>query len=155
MSEAKGLAGGRLNMGINRLKKASAFTLVEVMVVIMIVSILVAVAVPMMRGQVDTSKWSEGKTIMGSIATAIRTYAAEHDRSPGNGNLGTPAYADSLGFGRLDLDGTYFHPGDFEISDVVYDPANGVTLQFLITATKTGLEPGDWTLNQNGVWGHK
>ena len=142
-------------MGINRLKKVSAFTLVEVLVVIMIVGILAAWASPLMRGRVDSAKWSEGKSMMGAIATAIRTYAAEHDRAPSNGTLGDSTYANSLGFGAEDLDGAYFDSGDFEISDAAYDPANDVPLQFLITATKTELDPGDWTLNQSGVWGHK
>ena len=56
------------------------FTLVELMVVILIVAILAAVAIPIMRGRVDAAKWSEGKAMMGTIATAIRAYVAEVDK---------------------------------------------------------------------------
>jgi prepilin-type N-terminal cleavage/methylation domain-containing protein len=142
-------------MGINRLKKASAFTLVEVLVVIMIVGILAAWAAPLMRGRVDSAKWSEGRSMMGSIATAMRTYVAENDRAPPVGVLSDESVRKTLGFAEQDVDSTYFDPGDFEISNVAYDPYGTTTLQFLITATKIELDPGNWTLNQNGVWGHK
>ena len=59
------------------MKAKKAFTMVELMVVILIVGILAAVAVPLMRGRIDSSKWSEGKAGMGTIASALRAYAAE------------------------------------------------------------------------------
>ena len=40
------------------------FTLIELMVVIFIVGILSAVAVPLMRGRSDSAKWSEGKAVL-------------------------------------------------------------------------------------------
>ena len=54
-----------------------AFTMVELMVVVLIVGVLAAVAIPMMKGRTDASKWSEAKTAMGTIATALRTYGTE------------------------------------------------------------------------------
>jgi general secretion pathway protein G len=42
------------------MSKAKGFTLVELMVVILIVSILAAVAIPILRGRIDAAKWSEG-----------------------------------------------------------------------------------------------
>ncbi|MGA2679737.1 MAG: prepilin-type N-terminal cleavage/methylation domain-containing protein, partial [Sedimentisphaerales bacterium] len=53
------------------------FTLIELMVVIFIVGILAAVAIPIMRGRIDAAKWSEGKSAMGSIRTAARSLIAE------------------------------------------------------------------------------
>ena len=57
--------------------RRKGFTLVELMVVVLIVAILAAVAIPIMRGRIDAAKWSEGKAMMGTIGTAIRAYVAE------------------------------------------------------------------------------
>ena len=59
------------------MKSRKGFTLIELMVVILIVGILAAVAIPLMRGRIDSAKWSEGKAIMGTIATALRAHIAE------------------------------------------------------------------------------
>ena len=59
------------------MSRKKAFTLIELMVVILIVSILAAVAVPIMRGRIDSAKWSEGKAMAGTLATSLRAYAAE------------------------------------------------------------------------------
>ena len=59
------------------MKRRKGFTLIELMVVILIVGILAAVAIPILRGRIDAAKWSEGKAMMGSIGTAIRAYHAE------------------------------------------------------------------------------
>ncbi len=59
------------------MRNNKAFTMVELMVVVLIVGILAAVAVPMMTGRIDSAKWSEAKSAMGTIASALRSYAAE------------------------------------------------------------------------------
>ena len=47
------------------MKSRTAFTLIELMVVVLIVSILAAVMIPIIRGRIDSAKWTEGKAIMG------------------------------------------------------------------------------------------
>jgi type IV pilus assembly protein PilA len=135
------------------MKSRKGFTLVELMVVIMIVGILAAVAIPIMRGRIDSAKWSEGKSMMGSIATAIRAYVAERDAAPATGNFGTPSYANLLGFGAADLDGTYFKSSMFAVGTCTYD-ANlaDQPLKFTITATNSGLQTSLRTLNSQGVF---
>ncbi len=135
------------------MKSKKGFTLIELMVVILIVAILAAVAIPIMRGRIDAAKWSEGRAIMGSIATAIRAYAASEDAAPGTGTLDDDDLALSLGFAPADLDGTYFDPGDFDITACTYDPNSQTPLVFSITVTKASLHPGSYTLNQAGAWG--
>ncbi len=59
------------------MESRKGFTLIELMVVILIVGILAAVAVPIMRGRIDSAKWSEGNASAGAIRTSIRAYIAE------------------------------------------------------------------------------
>lgn len=54
-----------------------AFTLMELMVVVIIVAILAAVMIPIMQGRIDSAKWSEGRAMAGTIKTAIKAYYAE------------------------------------------------------------------------------
>jgi type IV pilus assembly protein PilA len=134
------------------MRKMKGFTLVELMVVILIVSILAAVAIPILRGRIDAAKWSEGKAMMGTIATAIRAYHAE------KGPTGTEPTAivgsgdTELGFTAADLTGTYFTSADFAMSDLDMDP-----LTFTITCTPATdpdrpTTPPSWTLDQDGEW---
>ena len=129
------------------------FTLIELMVVILIVAILAAVAIPILRGRIDAAKWSEGRAMMGSIATAIRAYHAE--KGP-TGSTPTTLYTGitGLGFTNADLDGTYFTHEAFTFSGVTMDP-----LAFTITATagnstraEKPVTPATYTLNQLGVF---
>ena len=133
------------------MNKAKGFTLVELMVVILIVSILAAVAIPILRGRINAAKWSEGKAMMGTIGTAIRAYAAE--KGP-NGTLPTAIIgtgATALGFLATDLTGTYFGSGDFSMSVTSLNPVT-----FTVSCTPTGANapnsPTTVTLSQAGVW---
>ncbi len=130
--------------------KRKGFTLVELMVVILIVAILAAVAIPIMRGRIDAAKWSEGKAIMGTIATAIRAYVAEKNEDLANFDDVTQA---ALGFLDADLTGTYFETANLFSWTGSYDVATN-DLQFLITANAgTGISsPSQVTLNQSGIW---
>jgi prepilin-type N-terminal cleavage/methylation domain-containing protein len=134
-----------------KMEKRKGFTLIELMVVILIVGILAAVAIPIMRGRIDSAKWSEGRAIMGTIATALRAYAAE------KGVTGTYGAAvpnmTALGFAASDFTGTYFATGNFTWTSA-YDPAGNPPLTFTITATAgTGIQtPSQITLDNTGAY---
>lgn len=136
------------------MRSKKGFTLIELMVVVLIVGILAAVAIPILRGRIDAAKWSEGKAMMGSIATAIRAYAAEKSSSGTNptGIIGTGAT--ELGFAIGDLTGTYFVDSDFVLTSAVITTT---PITFTITCTATGgtdkpSTPPSYTLNQAGTF---
>lgn len=125
------------------------FTLIELMVVILIVGILAAVAVPLMRGRIDSAKWSEGKAIMGTIATALRTHVAEK----GGNFSGVPTLAE-LGFSANDLTGTYFTGGESGAGNFSWQIDDDDPLTFTITATApAGIStPSEIKLDQSGTF---
>ena len=114
------------------MKNRKGFTLIELMVVVLIVAILAAVAIPMMRGRIDAAKWSEGKAGCGTIVTSIRALAAEQEG--GISSAGADLEAD-LGFAPSDLDGTYFKQKDY----------TGVTYTYTTDAT-TGVSTLSWSI---------
>ena len=126
-----------------------AFTLVELMVVILIVAILAAAAIPLFRGKVDSAKWAEGKATMGTIATALRIYIAiERDDFEAVPTL------EELGVSPWVLHGTYFKGGDSSVGDFEWVITNHDPIEYLIKAKKpAGVEtPSEITLNASGQW---
>jgi prepilin-type N-terminal cleavage/methylation domain-containing protein len=117
------------------------FTLIELMVVIFIVGILAAVAIPIMRGRIDAAKWSEGRAAAGSIRTAIRACIAEKGNTYDfaanvNGDLA------NLGFATGDLDGKYFPATAYGFTIVnSADPAVQPTYTITVTSPATGESP--------------
>ena len=125
------------------------FTLIELMVVIFIVGILAAVAIPIMRGRIDAAKWSEGKSAAGSIRTAARAYCAE--RGPTFDYSGGVTL-EQLGFAAGDLDGKYFSEESYSVALTGY---NVYTVTVDATASTTGEAPevpGSVTLDQDGTF---
>jgi type II secretory pathway pseudopilin PulG len=121
------------------------------MVVVLIVSVLAAVAIPMMRGRIDEAKWTEGRTTMGTIATAIRVYAREkQDTGAYGANLPSMGM---LGFIPTDFKGSYFDSSNFSW-DTAYSSSSNPPLTFTITATApVGITtPSKRTLNHIGQW---
>lgn len=127
------------------------FTLVELMVVILIVAILAAIAIPIMRGRIDSAKWTEGKAMIGTIATSIRAHVAEKNEPISGADKGALSFED-LGLLGTDFEGTYFLPTNFDWL-VNYNVTTN-TLDFSVIATNppTINSPGSWTLYQNGKW---
>lgn len=102
------------------------FTLVEVMAVVLIVGVLVTIAIPMMKGHTDASKWSEAKTAMGTIASALQIYGVEKGSFSG-----APSCAE-IGILNSDLDGTYFSHEAYAITSA---SASAGRTSYVITCT--------------------
>ena len=138
---------------ISGMRKAKAFTMVELLVVIFIVGILTAIAMPLIRGKISSSKWSEAQTGAGTIRTAVRTYIAEkgpnHDYSDIEGSLAAESIYVSLGFKGSDVNGRYFNQGDYTVSNVSANPPGCV---ITVTSSVGDGPPGMGTLATDGAW---
>lgn len=132
------------------MRKASGYSLAELITVMIIVMVLAAMAIPLMRGRVDSARWSEGRARAGMIVTAIRAWIAGYNM-PGSWT-DAPGSLDpmELGFGANDLNGTYFNRGNFTWL-VNYD---GESLQYIITVTKpvASWRPNQIILDDTGTW---
>lgn len=121
----------------------------ELLTVILIVGVLAAVAISMMRGRVDSAKWSEGKASAGTIATAIRAWIAGYNMPGSWTNAPGSLNARELGFMENDLNGVYFDESNFTWV-VDYD---GENLRYVIIITKpvASWKPDQMVLD-TGVW---
>ena len=132
------------------------FTLVELMVVILIVGILAAVAIPLMQGRIDKAKWSEANAAAGTIRTAVRAYAAETSVGTAQTLCVGKTCDDSdvqaaLGFDTTDLDGTYFEPDCYEITAINASGIATITVDAANSA-KAGAPSGSYQLEPDGDW---
>lgn len=130
------------------MRARKGFTMIELMVVIIIVGILAAVAVPLMRGKVDQAKWSEAAAAAGAIRSANRTYFAEK----GVGITGdlTTAKASLLGFRSTDLGGSWFVLTDYSIGTVDAVGLADITVTSSNFSGYTGTLSSDgWTITED------
>ena len=129
------------------MKKLCGFTLIELMVVILIVGVLAAAAVPLMRGRIDRSKWTEANATAGSIRTAMKTYLMETGNTV-TGSLTNTSVQQALGIQSGDLTGSYFIAADYNIDSV---DADGVAV-ITITGSQSNAPSGSKTLALDGTF---
>ena len=104
---------------MNKKRDRRGFTLIELVVIILIVGILAAVAVPILRGRIEQAKWSEGAATAGVVKTAVLAYYA-NDPIAADALAGSPVSAveATLGFQAGDLTGRYFTSAQFTITSI-------------------------------------
>lgn len=132
---------------MNKKRQRKGFTLIELMVVILIVGILAAVAVPILRGRIEQAKWSEGAATAGAVKTAVRAYYADDPVAAAAlaGQL-VSAVEGTLGFTSGDLTGRYFTSANFTITSI--DGNGNAVINVAAPAGLTGsgvLDASGWT----------
>lgn len=129
---------------MRKLMNESGFTLVELMIVIVIVGILAAVAVPIYQGNITKAKMTECDSALGTIRTALRVYFAEQGSYPPLTNAAVASAG--IGVSESDLTGKYFSASNYTLTstDSTYT-ITCATSSVLNTTT-------DRTLNHLGVF---
>lgn len=121
------------------------FTLIELMVVVIIVAILAAVALPLMSGNRRKAMSSEALAGAGTVLTTIRMIRAENDGVATG--VETGAASALAGVSATDLDGNYFDTEDYAI-----DAAD--TDNIIISATgsaDSGIAGGKYEGQTDGI----
>ena len=125
-------------------RNEKGFTLIELMIVVVIIGILAALAIPRFMRATTKSKQSEAKQVLKQIYTMQHSYRQEYDTYWGNGI--TASAAAGTAFGRIGVD--IMTTARYTYSMVA--AAN----TFLCTATSGVLDDDaavdTWTIDHNG-----
>jgi len=129
----------------NSSSRSSGFSLVELMIVIVIIGVLAAVAVPVYSNNVTKAKRAEADAALGSIRTQLDIFKAEFGRYP---KERIAEYVIGASWNEInpgELTGKYFTDSSY----TYYGSPNGKVIK--ITCGKGDILDNDRTLDQDGI----
>ncbi len=124
-----------------RLDRADGFTLLELMIVVMVISILASITIPNLLTALDRGKQKRTMTELRAIATALQAYAVDHGNYPDSTGTTEPLIDE--------LTPTYIHTVATEDAwgnAMLYarlDPAADAAEYILWSLGKDGLDDGN------------
>jgi type IV pilus assembly protein PilA len=142
-------------MEIQPMKKQAGFTLIELMIVVAIIGILAAIAIPAYQDYVTRAKWGDNVSSLSSLKLAIADCLQDNAGSSGScdtaaeldlADLPTPKYGNKVtitaGGGAGDNDITIQTTGTAEVGSYVYEiqsqlDASGTKLEWVAGANDT------------------
>ncbi len=130
---------------MNKLRSHNGFTLVELMIVLVIVGVLSAVAVPVYTSNVQKAKMSEADASLGTIRTQARIYYGENGAYPTVAVAAVVVGATWNDIQAGELTGKYFADASY-----TYVSADGVS--YTLSCAKGSILNNDRTIDQAGTF---
>lgn len=136
------------------------FTLVELLIVVVILGVLAAIAIPQFSASTDDSKVAALDSTLSNLRTAIELYYQQHGHYPSSvaaggsfGAINTEAafrdqlvnYTSAAGAASLTKDATYKYGPYLKKSTIPADPVTSSTAVVIVTAGTLGLTTTDTT----------
>jgi type II secretion system protein G len=103
-SEVEGIANGTnleegVGGGLGMKRNNKGFTLIELLIVVAIIGIIVAIAIPNLLNAIQRAKQKKSMGDMRSIATAVEAYSVDFNRYPPPAGFSLPSGLDYPGAG--------------------------------------------------------
>jgi len=140
---------GRFRSSFIFLSSKKGFTLVEVMIVVAIIAILAAIAIPAYQGYITASKQKSAESTLEQFSILLESYRAENGSFPPNGPYDYIENADgTITAGNDDI--TPLLP-DFRPRSASYPAGKGILFNYSLTITNTGTATESAAFTATGV----